>query len=104
MTTPTPPTLTIATDRPSYSPGDTITLTCSYTDENGTSFPVTVTADAADNATPPNTASATTTFSVVTAAGELMTVTVSDTASDSWTQVSNVIGTAVFTTPAPSAL
>jgi hypothetical protein len=106
MTTPAPtaPTLTIATDRPSYAPGDTVTLTASYTDENGTSFPVTITANAADSATPPNTAPpATTTFQVITAAGELMTVTVTDTASDVWTQVSNVIGTAVFTTTAPSA-
>lgn len=103
MTTPAPPTLTIATDQPSYAPGATVTLTASYTDDNGTSFPVTVNATATDSNDPPNTATASTTFSVTTAAGELMTVTVTDSAGDAYTQVSDVIGTAVFTTTAPSA-
>lgn len=101
---PAAPTLTIATDSPSYSPGDVITLTASYTDENGTSFPVEVTAVAADSGTPPNTVSATTTFQVVTSAGELMAVTVTDDAGDVWTPSGTpVIGTSVFTTTAPSA-
>jgi hypothetical protein len=107
VTTPTPPvapTLTIATDSPSYAPGDVITLTASYTDENGTSFPVEVTAVAADSAAPPNTATATTTFQVVTPAGALMAVTVTDDAGDAWTPSGTpVIGTSVFTTTAPSA-
>lgn len=105
MTTPVPPTLTIATDKPSYAPGDTVTLTASYTDANGVSFPVEVTAVAADAETPPNTATATTTFQVVTAAGGLMTVTATDNAGDTWVPSGTpVIGTAVLTTRAPSAL
>jgi hypothetical protein len=104
MTTPTPPTLTIATDKPSYAPGETITLTCSYSDETGATFTVNVTADATDAATPPNTATAATSFAVNATSSVLMTITVTDTAADSWTQQSNVPGTAVFTTVAPSTL
>ena len=103
MTNPTPPTLTIATDQAAYAPGDLVTLTATYTDPNGQSFPVTVTAAAADSDTPPNTVTAQTTFTVNAAASELMEVAVTDSADDTWTQISDVPGTAVFTTTAPSA-
>jgi hypothetical protein len=102
MTNPTPPTLTIATDQPAYAPGDLVTLTATYTDPNGTSFPVTVTAAAADDNDPPNTVTAQTTFTVNPPATELMEVAVTDSANDTWTQVSDVPGTAVFTTTAPA--
>jgi hypothetical protein len=104
MSTPVAPTLTIAFNQPSYSPGDPVTLTGTYTDENGTSFPVTATMEVTDAATPPNTASAQATFQVVTAAGQTMTATVTDTAGDLYTLVSNAAGTVIFTTTAPSAL
>ena len=103
MTTPVAPSLTISTDKPSYAPGDTVTLTAAYSDETGTTFTVNVTADAADSASPPNTATATTSFAVSSAASELMTITVTDDHSDTYAQVSNVPGTAVFTTTAPSS-
>jgi hypothetical protein len=103
MTTPVPPTLTIAFDQPSYPPGAPVTLTGTYTDQNGTSFPVTATMEVTDDATPPNTASAEATFQVVTAAGQTMTATVTDTAGDVYNLVSNVAGTVIFTTTAPSA-
>ena len=103
MTTPVAPSLTISTDKPSYAPGDTVTLTAAYSDETGTTFTVNVTADAADSASPPNTATATTSFAVSSAASELMTITVTDDHGDTYAQVSNVPGTAVFTTTAPSS-
>jgi hypothetical protein len=104
MTTPTPPTLSISTDQATYAPGDTVTLAALYTDPNGTSFTVEVTANATDSNTPPNTATGTTSFNVAAPASELMTITVSDTAGDTYSEVSNVPGQAVFTTTAPSAL
>lgn len=103
MTTPVAPTLTIATDQASYTPGQTVTLTATYTDPNGQAFTVTVTAAAADSNDPPNTVTAQTSFQVVSPATELMEVAVTDSANDTWTQVSDVPGTAVFTTTAPSA-
>jgi hypothetical protein len=105
MTSPTPPTLTIATDQAAYAPGDLVTLTATYTDPNGQSFPVTVTAAAADDNSPPNTVTAQTTFTVNAAAipAELMEVAVTDSADDTWTQISDAPGTAVFTTTAPSS-
>lgn len=101
MTTPTPPTLTIATDQPSYSPGDLVTLTATYIDSNGVTAIVTVNATATDTNTPPNTATASTTFQVGQAA-ESMQVSVTDTANDVYTQVSAALGSAVFTTTAPT--
>src|ERR1700691_5391874 len=104
MTTPVAPTLTIAFNQPSYSPGDPVTLTGTYTDQNGTSFPVTATMTVTDTESPPNTASAEASFQVVTPAGQTMTATVTDTAGDPYTLVSNAGGTVIFTTVAPSVL
>lgn len=104
MSTPVTPTLTFTFNQPSYSPGDVVTATGVYTDENGTSFPVTATMVVTDTADPPNTASAQASFQVVTAAGQTMTATITDTAGDVYNLVSNVAGTVVFTTTAPSAL
>jgi hypothetical protein len=103
MTTPIQPTLSVATDKAVYSPGDTVTLTCTYVDSNGATGTVEVTAQATDTNTPPNTATATTSFQVGQAA-ELMQITVTDTAGDTWTQQPplDVVGTSVFTTIAPS--
>jgi hypothetical protein len=106
MTTPAPvaPTLTITTDQAIYAPGDTVTLTATYVDANGTLITIGVAAQAVDNNTPPNTATAATSFQVGIAAEE-MTVTVTDTAGDVYAPVpaSTVLGTAVFTTTAPAA-
>src|ERR1700691_3652162 len=104
MTTPpapTAPTLSTATDQPVYQPGDLVTVTATYVDSNGVSATVTVNATATDNNTPPNTATASTTFQVGQAS-EQMTVTVTDTANDVYNEVSASIGQAVFTTTAPS--
>jgi predicted carbohydrate-binding protein with CBM5 and CBM33 domain len=103
MTTPAPiaPTLSIATAQPVYQPGDTVTLTATYVDSNGVTAVVTVNATATDTNTPPNTASASTTFQVGQASEE-MAVSVTDTANDVYTQTSATLGTAVFTTTAPS--
>jgi hypothetical protein len=103
MTTPVAPTLTLATDQAVYTPGQTVTLTATYTDPNGQALTVTISADATDDNTPPDTVTATTSFAVQPAATELMEVAVTDSAGDLWTQVSDVPGTAVFTTTAPSA-
>jgi hypothetical protein len=103
MSTPVAPTLTFTFDKPSYSPNDVVTATGVYTDENGTSFPVVATMEVTDTATPPNTASAQAAFQVVTAAGQTMTATITDTAGDLYTLVSNAGGQVVFTTTAPSA-
>ena len=96
------PTLSIATDKPVYSPGELVTLTATYSDEQGASFTVNVAAAAADAASPPNTANATTSFAVQTSAPALMAVTVTDDHADTWAEVSNVPGTAILTTAAPS--
>lgn len=96
------PTLAIATDKTVYAPGETVTLTATYSDETGSSFTVNVAAAAADAASPPNTANATASFMVQTSAPALMTITVTDDHSDVWSQVSNVPGSATFTTAAPA--
>ena len=96
------PSLSIATDKAVYAPGETVTLTATYTDEQGSAFTVNVAAAAADAASPPNTANASTSFAVQTSAPALMTVTVTDDHSDMWSQVSSVPGLATFTTAAPS--
>lgn len=95
--------LSIATDKQTYQPGETVTLTATYTDDQGESFTVNVSAQAADEATPPNTATAQTSFDVQTVAPAPMTVTVSDDHSDQYTQVSSAPGQAVFTTAAPAS-
>jgi len=96
------PTLSIATDKLVYAPGELVTLTATYSDEMGSMFTVNVAATAADAASPPNTAAASTSFAVQTSAPALMTVTVTDDHSDVWTEVSNVPGSASFTTAAPA--
>lgn len=103
MTTPAAPapTLTIATDKASYAPGDMITLTATYADSTTASITVSVTASAVDAAS--NKVSANTSFQVVTSAPAPMTVTVTDDHNDLWTQQSASAGSVVFTTSAPSS-
>ena len=105
MTMPTPPspTLELSTDAATYNVGDTLTLTAVYTDP--ASAPVTLTISATGTAADGSPVSATTTASC-TAAEQPMQITVTDSFADSYSEVSNEAGTAVFTTviqapPAP---
>jgi hypothetical protein len=98
MTTPVPvtPTLTITADQAVYNVGDTLTLTAAYSDATTAPVSLTISGTATDAAG--NTVSATTTVTVNTAGQQPMTITVSDSFGDAYTQVSNASGTAVFTT------
>lgn len=93
MTTPAP-AVTVTADQASYAVGDTITVTVDYTDpaNPGTGLTVTATVTNADGTTE----TATATVSVGSAAAVPLTVSVTDSFGDSYTQVSNVVGTAVF--------
>jgi flagellar basal body L-ring protein FlgH len=96
MTTPAAPTLSLSTDKTAYNPGDTLTLTASYSDASISQVQLTITATATDAAG--NTVQATTTVPVNESTPAAMTVEVSDSFNDSYTQVSNDnAGTAVFT-------
>lgn len=98
MSTPTPvtPTLALTTDAPVYNVGDTLTLTAVYSDASSAPLTLTISATAVDaNGV---SVSATTTATVNTAAQLPMTVTPSDSFSDTYAEVSNAAGTAVFTT------
>jgi hypothetical protein len=104
MTTPAPtaPTLSISFDKAIYAPGDVVTCTATYVDSNGVLATVNATANATDANTPPNTATALGSFQVGQAS-ELMTVTITDTATDVYAvEGTPVIGTTVLTTTAPS--
>ena|SRR5277367_6820307 len=104
MSTPTAVTATLTFDQATYTPGQTVTATVTYTDPNGTTFSVPVTANLTDDNTPPNTATAEGSFDVAPAATESMTVSISDAANDVYVAGPATPGSAVFTTTAPSAL
>jgi hypothetical protein len=108
MTTPAPvtPTLAITTDKPVYNVGDLLTLTATYSDASVAAVTLKVTASATDAAG--NTVNAEVDVQVNTSEQQPMTIGVSDSFNDSYTQVSNAGGVAVLTTtigtpPAPSA-
>lgn len=100
MTTPTPPavspTLSITTDAEVYNVNDLLTVTAQYSDASASPMTLTISATATDAAG--NTVSATTTATVNTTEQQPMQVGVDDSFGDSYTQVSNAAGTAVFTT------
>lgn len=108
MTTPASvtPTLSITTDKPVYNVGDTLTLTADYSDASVAPVTLKITASATDAAG--NTVNAEVDVTVNTSEQQPMTIGVSDSFSDTYTQVSNSGGVAVLTTsigtpPAPSA-
>jgi hypothetical protein len=95
LTTPAPTAPVVTTDQPSYQPGDPITVTVAYTDPANPGSTLTVTAVV----TNPDgtTASSTATAQVGGAPATPFPVSVTDSFGDSYTQTSNVAGTAVFT-------
>jgi hypothetical protein len=103
MTTPpapTPPTLTLTTDAPSYVAGQTLTLTAVYADSQANPVTLTITETMTDALA--NTVSASVAVTVVEQASEQMTGTPSDDFGDAYAEVSNTLangtGTAVYTT------
>jgi hypothetical protein len=95
-----PSSLSLSFDKPVYAPGELVTMTGSY--EAGSSFTVTVQAEAVDPDDPSNAASATGSYQVQPTAPQEMAVTVKDNHAGTWSQTSNANGVAVFTQPAPS--
>lgn len=98
MTTPAAPTLSLATDKPSYSVGDQIQVTATYSDQSGGgTVTLTISGTATDAAG--NTVDASAQVEVITpSSSQPMDVTVSDDFGDQYQQVSNDgTGTAVFT-------
>jgi hypothetical protein len=95
MTTPASPiTVSVATDQASYVPGQAITATVTYTDSSTVTDTLTVTATVTDSSG--NTATGSASASVVVAA-DVNDVAVADNFGDTYTQLSNANGTAVFT-------
>lgn len=108
MTTPTPAAPVVTTDKAAYNAGDPITVSVSYTDpaNPGTILTITGTVTNADGSVSSGTAQVT----VGAAPANPLPVTVVDSFGDSYVQVSNEAGTAVFTStigtppaPAPAA-
>ena len=94
--------LTIATDKPNYAPGELVTLTAAYAPQPGGTFTVTVTAQAVNPADTADAPSATTSYTVTPPAPPPMAVTVRDDHSGTWAQTGNSGGAATFTQPAPA--
>lgn len=94
MTTPTPTAPVVTTDKTTYSPGDPITVTVEYSDPSnpGVTLTVTATVTNPDGTTTTGTADVTVGGSVANP----LPVSVTDSFGDSYTQVSNEAGTAVF--------
>lgn len=95
MTTPAQPAApTVTTDKASYAPGDAITVTVEYTDpaNPGTTLTITATVTNSDGTTSTGTAS----VQVGGSPANPLPVSVTDSFGDSYTQVSNEAGTAVF--------
>lgn len=108
MTTPAPAAPVITTDKTSYNPGDPITVTVEYADpaHSGTTLTITGTVTNADGSVSTGTAQVT----VGATPANPLPVSVVDSFGDSYTQVSNEAGIAVFTStvgtppaPAPAA-
>ena len=95
MTTPASPTVSVATDKQSYAPGDTIIVTVTYADEQTQTESLVVTATATDSAG--NSVQGTATVDVVVSAPQPMTVSVTDSFGDPYTESPDQpVGTAVF--------
>lgn len=108
MTTPDPTAPVITTDKTSYSTGDPIRVTVTYTDPSnpGSVLTITGTVTNPDGSTSSGTAQVT----VGAVAATPLPVAVTDSFGGSYTQASNEAGTAVFTgtvgtppVPAPAA-
>ena len=95
MTTPAAPAVTVSTDQASYNVGDPITVTVEYADPSnpGQTLTVTATVTNLDGTTATGTAS----VQVGAAAAVPLNVAVTDSFGGSYAQQSNVPGTAVFT-------
>lgn len=106
MTTPpapAAPTLTLTTDQDNYLVGATITVTADYMDAQSSPTPLVISETMTD--AEGNTVSASVTVNVLVQASQQMTGTPTDTAGDTYTEVSNVLnpdgsGTATYTTVA----
>lgn len=99
---PASPTLALSTDAQIYNSGDTITVTANYSDSTASPEVLTITGTATDSNG--NQVTATTTVTVNTADQQPMGVDLSDDFGDTYAEVSNSGGVAVFTTTAtPSA-
>ena len=98
MTPPAPavaPTLTLAADKATYSVGDVLTLTATYSDS--TSAPVTLSIVASATDAAGNSINADLSVTVNTSEQQPMTIGVTDNFGDAYTQVSNAAGVAVLT-------
>jgi hypothetical protein len=95
LTTPVTPTVTVSADQATYAVGDPITVTVDYTDPGnpGTTLTVTATVTNSDGTTSTGDVS----VQVGATAAVALPVAVTDSFGDSYTQSSNVPGTAVFT-------
>ncbi len=97
MTTPTGPTLTLATDKDVYNPGDTLTLTATYSD--GTSEQVELTINGTATDTSGGSATASISVQVNVSESQSMDVEATDSFGDTYAVTSNDgKGTAVLTT------
>jgi hypothetical protein len=96
MTTPAPvtPTLSLATDKATYSVGDPITVTATYSDSTVAPVQLSITASATDPAG--NTVNAEVSVTVNTAEQQAMTIGITDSFGDQYTVVSNAAGVAVL--------
>ena len=96
MTTPSQPTLSLATDQAAYNVGDALTVTVSYADSSVEQVTLTITAEFTD--AQGNSATAETTALVNTSASGAMDGSVTDSFGGTYTEQSNDgVGTAVFT-------
>lgn len=100
MTTPAPapvtPTLSLSTDKSVYNVGDPLTLTATYSDSSVAPVQLAITVSASDAAG--NSVNADISVTVNTQAQQPMTVGVTDSFGDQYSQVSNAGGVAVLTT------
>lgn len=94
MTTPTPPAVTVSTDKANYNVGDPIQVTVEYSDpaNPGTTLTVTATVSTQSGAQ-----SGTAQVTVGAAPAQAFPVAVTDSFGGSYVQQSNEPGTAVFT-------
>jgi hypothetical protein len=94
LTTPTPPAVTVTTDKSSYNVGDPIQVTVEYTDPSNPGTTLTVTATVA---TPSGNATGTVAVQVGATPAQPFPVTVTDSFGATYAQQSSDPGSAVFT-------
>ncbi len=94
MTTPTPPAVTVSTDKANYNVGDPIQVTVEYSDPANPGTTLTVTATVT---TPSGPVTGSASATVGAAPAQPFPVAVSDSFGGSYVQQSNDPGTAVFT-------